>query len=195
MGARSGGGGAGGMGSGAASARELTAAQNKLLDAIQSGKFYGKGMDYQEQLDMLDAADKGGSKLKESRGIYSDAEWDALKAYEGGHFEKINDAARGAKKATDWDKKTIKDLDKAIARRKLTKDIIVWRGSTAKESASGRFVSTTLKASVAEKFNGSTKNLHAFKIPKGTHYLYTEGKGEAEVILPRGFNLSKYKIK
>ena len=193
MGGRAGGGASGGMGSGAA-ARELTAAQNQLLDAIQSGKFYGP-MDYQKQLDMLDAADKGASKLNESRNIYSDAEWDALKAYEGGHFEKINDAARGAKKATEWDKQTIKSLDKAIGRRKLTKDIIVWRGSTAKESSSGRFVSTTLKASVSEKFNGGTKHLHAFKIPKGTHYLYTEGKGEAEVILPRGFNLSKYKIK
>ena len=193
MGGRAGGGANGGMGSGSA-ARELTTAQNQLLDAIQSGKFYGP-MDYQKQLDMLDAADKGASKLNESRHIYSDSEWEALKAYEGGSFEKINDAARGAKKASDWDKKTIHDLDKAIGRRKLTKDIIVWRGSTAKESSSGRFVSTTLKASVAEKFNGGTKHLHAFKIPKGTHYLYTEGKGEAEVILPRGFNLSKYKIK
>ena len=84
-------------------------------------------------------------------------------------------------------------MDKAISMKTLDKDIVVWRGSRVKEGKSGRFVSTSISAGAAEGFNYGN-NLHAYRIPKGTKYFYS-GTGEGEVILPRGFNLQKYKIK
>ena len=150
-------------------------------------------MSYEQQDKLLEAADKEATKLTESRNIYSDAEWNAMDAYTGSGYESMNaHAVNGGGSAET--KALVASMDKAIGRRKLTKDIIVWRGSDSNESTSGRFTSTSLKASVADKFR-TGKNMHAYRIPKGTHYLYTERKGESEVILPRGFNLQKHKIK
>lgn len=185
MGARSGGGGgaAGGGGAGPAT--------RSLANALQSGAF--QRMSYEQQDKLLAAADKEAAKLTEARHIYSDSEWSAMDAYTGSGYESMN--AHSIKGGGDAETKAlVANIDKAIGRRTLTKDIIVWRGSNGTESTSGRFKSTSLKASVADKFR-TGKNMHAYRIPKGTHYLYTERKGEAEVILPRGFNLSKYKIK
>lgn len=167
-------------------------ASRQLMDAIQSGK-YDK-MSYDEQDRLLAAADREASKLKEDRDSYTDAEWDAMGAYQGSGYERMNDYASGKTKGDAQTKALVKEMDSAIARHKLTKDIVVWRGSDKAENTSGRFVSTSLKASVAEKFH-TGKNMHAYVIPKGTSYLYTERKGEAEVILPRNFNINKYKIK
>ena len=168
---------------------------NELLKAIQSGSFYK--MSYKEQDRMLEAADKEASKLTENRNIYSDKEWDALKEYEGSHYDRINAYASGTNvsRASEHTKETVKSLESAMQRRTLTKDIIVWRGSMTEESTSGRFLSTSLKPSVAQKFNEGGSHLHAYRIPKGTHYIYTEAKGEFEVILPRNFNFNKHRIK
>ena len=183
MGARSGGGG-GAAGGGSPAMRALT-------NAIQSGEF--DKMSIRDQDRLMHAADKERAKLSEARNIYSDSEWDALDAYTGSGFERMNaHAVHGGGDAET--KALVANMDKAIARRKLTKDIVVWRGSDKTESVSGRYVSTSISAKIANKFR-TGKNMHAYRIPKGTHYLYTERKGEAEVILPRGFNLSKYKIK
>ena len=189
MGARIGGGA--GLGSGAGGAGK---ASRELMSALQSGKFEKMSAAAQERL--LEAADKEATRLSENRNIYSDAEWDALKAYEGSHYDRINAAASGTAVSTvsQSTKDAVKNLDSALKRRKLTKDIIVWRGSDRAESTSGRFLSTTTKASIADKFRVG-KNMHAYRIPKGTNYIFTQGKNESEVILPRNFNLSKYKIK
>ena len=193
MGARSGGGGgaSGGMGSGAGGADK---ASRELLNAIQSGRF--DKMSYAQQDKLLEAADKEASKLTENRTIYTDKEWDAIKAYEGSHYDRINAAASGTNvsRVHEQTKETIKHLESAVGRRTLKKDIIVWRGSSTEEKTSGRFFSTSLKASVAKKFSEGT-HLHAYRIPKGTKYMYTEAKGEFEVVLPRNFNFNKYKIK
>ena len=167
-------------------------ASTQLMNAIQSGKF--DKMSYQEQDRLLAAADKEASRLKEDRYSYSDSEWEAMGAYQGSGYEQMNDFASGKTQGDPITRKLVSDMDKAIARHKLTKDIVVWRGSDKVETKSGRFVSTSLKASVAEKFH-TDKNLHAYLIPKGTPYLYTERKNEAEVILPRNFDINKYKIK
>lgn len=190
MGGRAGGGA--GLGSGAGGAGK---ASRELMSALQSGKFEKMSAAAQERL--LEAADKEATRLSENRNIYSDAEWDALKAYEGSHYDRINAAASGTAVSTvsQSTKDAVKNLDSALKRRKLTKDIIVWRGSDkAESSTSGRFISTSTKASIADKFRVG-KNMHAYRIPKGTNYIFTQGKNESEVILPRNFNLSKYKIK
>ena len=187
MGGRSGGSGTG-FGSNADGAGK---ASRELMSALQSGKFEKMSAAAQERL--LDAADREATRLSENRNIYSDNEWDALKAYEGGFYDRINAAANGTD-ANQSAKDAVRDLDSALKRRKLTKDIIVWRGSDRAEDTSARFISTSTKASIADKFRIG-KNMHAYRIPKGTNYIYTEGKNESEVILPRNFNLNKYKIK
>lgn len=181
-----------GAGTGGASTNPAGKASNALMNALQSGKFQRMG--YEEQDRMLAAADKESSKLTENRDIYSDSEWDAMTAYLGSGYERMNEYSIGVSKGDSETRQLVSDLDKAIRRRKLTKDIVVWRGSDNDESTSGRFKSTSLKASVADKFR-TGKHLHAYVIPKGTHFLYTERKGESEVILPRDFDLRKHMIK
>jgi hypothetical protein len=197
MGGRAGGGGAGlGSRGGGGNARKLNAAGNKIGDLMASGEW--QRMSYLQKLKLLEEADRASSSLTEKDSMYSDSEWAGISAYQGSGYSYMNDALTGRKTG---DKKFdaevegyIKGLDKAIGRRKLTKDIVVWRGSDTKESKSARFVSTSLKAKDANSFNKGN-NLHAFKIPKGTHFYYSNRRGEHEVLLPKGFDLSKYKIK
>lgn len=78
----------------------------------------------------------------------------------------------------------------------LTKPVVVYRG-TEKKPKSGpdkAFQSTSLSAAKAEYFTHGSKHLHAYRLPAGTKIIYLGGS-EEEIILPRGFNLSKYKIK
>ena len=166
----------------------------KLLESIHSGAF--QKLSYAQQDKMFEAADKEASKLSENRSIYSDKEWDALKEYEGSHYDRINAAASGTAVSTvsEHTKETVRNLESALKRRKLNKDIIVWRGSMTAEEKSGRFLSTSLKPSIAQKFSQGT-HIHAYRIPKGTNYIYTEAKGEFEVILPRNFDFNKHRIR
>ena len=196
MGGRAGGGAGLGSRAGGGYARELNAAGNKIGDLMASGKW--DDLSYAEQDRLLAAADKESSKLTENLRPYNDAEWNAITAYQGSGFKYMNDAAMGKKTGNaKFDAEVaahVKNLDKALGKRKLTKDIVVWRGSDTKESSSGRFKSVSLKAKDAKEFNIGN-NLHAYRIPKGTSYFYSNRGGEHEVILPRTFDLNKYKIK
>ena len=197
MGGRAGGGaGLGSRAGGGGNARELNAAGNKIGDLMASGKW--DTLPAKEKVRLLNEADKNASKLTEKDSMYSDTEWAGITAYQGSGSKYMNDAAKGKRtgnKSFDAEVEGyMKGLDSAIGRRKLTKDIVVWRGSDVKESGSGRYVSTSLKAQDAARFNIGN-NLHAYRIPKGTKYYDSNRAGEHEVILPRNFDLSKYKIK
>ena len=177
-------------------ARELNAAGNRIGDLMASGKW--DDLSWKEKDKLLAAADKESSKLTENMKPYSNDEWEAIVAYQGSGSIHMNNHALGK---TSGDRKfdaeiakLNKDLDSALGKRKLTKDIVVWRGSDTKESTSGRFKSVSLKAKDANEFNIGN-HLHAYRIPKGTKYFYSNRGGEHEVILPRNFDLSKYKIK
>ena len=198
MGGRAGGSGTG-MGSrSGGKQRGLSAAANRLLDAVQSGK--EDNMSWDEWKSLLKEVDSQAPTLKETLGMYEKAGvMDALVAYQGSGYRYMNDRAMGIKtgdKAFDKEIAThMKNLDKAIQMRKTTKDMIVWRGSSRAEKNSRRYVSVSLHASVSDDFRSGTKNLHAFRIPKGTPYAYSNRIGEWEMILPRGFKLQDYKIK
>ena len=192
MGGRAGGGA--GLGSGT---RSLDSASNRILDLVSRGSWEDLSSSEREKL--LDAADKMADKLANSVEDYEKAGvMDSLRAYAGSGFKYINDAALGKSTGdADWDAELsghIKNIDKAIGMRKLKKDIIVWRGSNTSETTSGRYVSVSLHASVSDRFR-TDKNMHAFRIPKGTHFAYNNENFEYEVMLPRGFNLNKYKVK
>ena len=195
MGARSGGGGSGRGGGG--SHGKLSAAGERLLDLVHSGKW--EDMSYKERDRILEEVDKHAEKLGETLGMYEKAGvMDALVAYQGSGYRYMNDRAMGIKtgdKKFDAEIKThMKNLDKAIEMRRTTHDMIVWRGSSRAEKNSRRYVSVSLRAKVSDEFAEGV-HLHAFRIPKGTPYAYSNRIGEYEMILPRGFKLQKYKVK
>lgn len=168
-----------------------------MLDLVHSGKW--DEMTYKERAKIIEEVDKHAETLKETLDKYEKAGvMDALVAYQGSGYRYMNDRAMGKKTGDKaFDKEIaghMKNLDKAIQMRKTTKDMIVWRGSSRAEKNSKRYVSVSLKADVSDGFR-TGKHLHAFKIPKGTPYAYSNRIGEWEMILPRGFKLQDYKIK
>ena len=174
------------------SSRSLNPAAQKVLQMVESGEW--SKLSNVEKYKLLNAADAGASTLTANWEMYEKAGVaNALHHYLGDDHQKINGVLAGTVKSTPRVQKYISDMDKAIGMKTLDKDIVVWRGSHSKEGKSGRFVSTSLSAGAAEGFNYGN-HLHAYRIPKGTKYFYS-GTGEHEVILPRGFNLGKYKIK
>jgi len=197
MGERAGGSGTG-MGSRSGKQRQLSAAQIRVLDLVHYGKWWG--MHWEDREKLLKEADKNAETLDETLDMYAAAGvLDALKAYQGSGYKYMNAAAMGKKtgrKAFDAEiKKHMENLDRAIQMRKTTKEMIVWRGSSKAEKNSQRYVSVSLHAEVSASGFTSGKHLHAFRIPKGTPYAYSNRLGEWEMILPRGFKLQDYKIK
>lgn len=183
--------------SGIANSPLLSKRTNDFLNAAQSG-----------EIDRMSAEDESAylkkfatlkeSSLRDARDIYSDDEWDAIEAYGGRWGDYINEYMNGTNRSSPGAQliKLSNDLNTAMSRRKLTKDIIVFRGSEgAEDNPSGRFVSTTLSPVIANKFRHWGPNIHAYKIPKGTNYIYITNRGESEVLLPRGLDLRKYLIK
>ena len=195
MGARSGGGGSGRGGGG--SHGKLSAAGERLLDLVHSGKW--DKLSWKDREALLDEVDKHAETLGETLDKYEKAGvMDALKAYQGSGYRYMNDRAMGIKtgdKKFDKEiKEHMKNLDKAIEMRRTTHDMIVWRGSSRAEKNSRRYVSVSLHANVSDGFRDG-KHLHAFRIPKGTPYAYSNRIGEYEMILPRGFKLQDFKVK
>lgn len=195
MGARSGGGGSGRGGGGGHG--QLSAAASRMLDLVHSGKW--DNMSWQQRKAILEEVDKHAEKLGETLERYEKAGvMDALVAYQGSGYRYMNDRAMGIKtgdKKFDAEIKThMKNLDKAIEMRRTTHDMVVWRGSSRAEKNSRRYVSVSLHAKVSDEFAEGV-HLHAFRIPKGTPYAYSNRIGEYEMILPRGFKLQNYKIK
>ena len=128
---------------------------------------------------------------------YSEEEFDAL-TYYSGHtgFENINQGLNGQRKLSDEDKDAIAKIDKAMQKTKLKRDTVVFRGIDKEDSGKWKgYVSTARSIYDADKFRNDTKHLHAYLIPKGTPVAYIYGAGEDEYLLPRGFNLKKYRIK
>lgn len=198
MGGRSGGSGTG-MGSRSGSKRrELSKEANDLLTLVHTGAW--KGLSEKDRDEILQRVDKHADTLGETLDMYEKAGvMDALKAYQGSGYKYMNAAAIGKKtgdKKFDAEiKQHMANLDRAIQMRKTTKEMIVWRGSSKAEKNSRRYVSVSLHAAVSANGFTTGKHLHAFRIPKGTPYAYSNRIGEYEMILPRGFKLQDYKIK
>lgn len=53
---------------------------------------------------------------------------------------------------------------------------------------------STSRTQRSDTHRSNCKHLHAYRLPAGTKIIYLGGS-EEEIILPRGFNLSKYRIK
>lgn len=78
----------------------------------------------------------------------------------------------------------------------LKKPVVVYRGTETAPTrgADKAYQSVSLSAAEALYFAHGSKHLHAYRLPAGTKVLYVGGS-EEEIILPRGFNLAKHRIK
>lgn len=135
--------------------------------------------------------------LSLGEGKYTQDELDAISAYSGYDFDRINDALEGKAKfgVSQKTQNQIKLLDSAMAKTKLPRDMVVYRGTvTAQQGIKQGFISTSRDLHTALQFNDGSKNVHAYLIPKGTHVIYIRDRAENELLLPRGFDIRKYKI-
>ena len=136
------------------------------------------------------------SQLTERNDVYTEDELKAINAYSGVGYDAINAEAERPGVESNRIRQYVSALESAIGKRKLDKDIVVFRGDKANGDGNrGGFVSTSLQPSIASIFSGYGSNLHAYRLPKGTSYIYIAKEGEDEVLLPRGFDLMKYKIR
>ena len=169
----------------------VTPGAERLIKAVQSGRY--EKMDYDQQ-DALynDAAYESKSlNIKDAEERYNEEQLKALAYYHSSLFDDINSSLR---KGGDGGKYT-KVLD-GMFDHTLTSPVVVYRG-TEKAPARGAdkaFQSTSLSAAKAQYFTHGSRHLHAYRLPAGTKVIYLGGS-EEEIILPRGFNLAKHKIR
>ena len=125
-------------------------------------------------------------------------EKDAVDNYRRWGFEEVNEKLRNGTALNKEEMQMVNIIDRVISRTKLKDDIIVYRGTQYKPSAINKgYSSTSRNITTAEHFSSGmygSKHLYAYRIPKGTNVLIIGG-AEDEIILPRNFNLGKYKIK
>ncbi len=129
--------------------------------------------------------------------------------------EDINGVLRGIKSASPSMQgkiqESIKNIDSAISRTKIDRDIISYRGVSGSllrrkipqgEEAIGytvndkAFTSTSLSSETALDFNAySTVGMFSIKVPKGTNAAYIGHRGEYELLLGRDstFKITGYK--
>ena len=175
------------------SSRSIPDASARLLAAVQSGRF--AKMDYDEQQELYNAAayesPENLENIKPAEERYSKEQMDALAYYHSSLFDDIN---RNLRRGGDGGR-YVKILD-GMFDHKLKEPVIVYRGTETApvRGADKAFQSTSLSAAKSSAFTNDSKHLHAYLIPAGTPVIYIGGS-EEEIILPRGFNLYKYRIK
>jgi hypothetical protein len=121
----------------------------------------------------------------------------AISSYTGSAHRRINSALMSGKTdLSDNDKKIVKSLDDALARGKLPKTTIVYRGVRQYDLAANKtFVSTSISKKVALKFatDYDAKGfLMEITVPKGSSGAYIEGNStDMELLLPRQTKFSE----
>jgi hypothetical protein len=171
---------------------QIPTVTEKYLSAVQSGSF--KKLSRTSQVKMLDKVKK---ELQESVGLpqnFTSKEAGFLDTYASIKYQKINGELRSGKLSAET-KKTVSRIDAVLEKNVLKHDIIVYRGTNGSFSSKDKaYTSTSLDVTTASNFSRGDAKLHAYRIPKGTKAVYIGG-GEKELLLPRGFDLNKYKVK
>ena len=173
----------------------------------------GDKSDFQDRKDDNEFADEHMKKLD----ALPDSQRESLRTYTESYFEEINNHLRRGEEISDSLKTTISDMDAAMSKATLGRDIIAYRGVTGGYSDSlkelhkeGKLIGSTLEdkgfssvtvdTEVAKDWSSSV-NLE-LKIPKtakgffvghekGKLRYYTKYDREKEIIMNRG---SKIKI-
>lgn len=169
----------------------ITPGAEKLIEAVQSGKYRRMSDNKQNELYDDAAYESKGLDIKDAEDRYNAEQLKALAYYHSSLFDDINsDLRRGGNGG-----KYAKILD-GMFDHTLKKPVVVYRGTekAPTRGADPAYQSTSLSAAKAEYFTGGSKHLHAYRLPAGTKVIYLGGS-EEEIILPRGFNLAKHRIK
>lgn len=167
----------------------LSTNTEKFIDAIQSGKY--KKMSRSAQMKMIEKV-KAENKALDLPMNFTSKEEAALSKYTSSGYLKINGELRSGKLSAET-RSTVKTIDSIMKKNVLKHDVIVFRGTDGSYTTDKAYQSTSTSAWSSYTFTKGN-NLHAYRIPKGTNAVYVGG-GENELILPRGFDLNKYKIK
>lgn len=130
--------------------------------------------------------------------LRNNQETDAINDFRRWGFEEVNEKLRNGTALNKEEKQMVDIIDRVISRTKLKEDIVVYRGTQYKPSSVNKgYSSTSRNITTAEHFSSEmygSKHLYAYRIPKGTNALIIGG-AEDEIVLPRNFNLGKYRIK
>lgn len=150
-------------------------------------------MPYDKQDKLYDAAayESKALNIKPAEQRYDATQLKALAYYHSSLFDDINRDLRGGGSGGQY----TKTLD-GMFDYTLRSSVVVYRGTETAPTrgADKAYQSTSLSAAKASYFTHGSKHLHAYKLPAGTKVLYVGGS-EEEIILPRGFNLAKHRIK
>lgn len=169
----------------------------ELLELVQTEGWTEQNQDhYRDLLDKAYDAEMKKANLKPTK-LRTKAEEDAVDSFRQWGFEELNEALRAGKPLNAKQREVQEQIDKIMSRTTLKKDMVVYRGTQhAPTDINPAYSSTTTRITIAEHFSSEmygSKHLYAYRIPKGTHCLIIGG-AEDEIVLPRGFNLGKYKI-
>jgi hypothetical protein len=144
--------------------------------------------------DTISVADTVGLvDISKDKKDYTENEYESFEYYKSSYFEKINTLLRkGGKIPAKW-QKIIDDLNSALTKNSLEKDITVYRSVTpsAITKADPAYTSVSTSALTANVFKRGDADIFKAIIPKGTSYIYWGGK-EPEIILPCGFKFIDY---
>lgn len=186
--------GAGGVikengGRGTASKVAIPSNTDKFISVLQNGNY--KKMSRSAQGKLIKKV-KSENKVPDVPKDYRQKEEAALGKYTSSGYQKINGELRSGKLSASTEK-TVDTIDKVMQKNVLKHDIIVYRGTDGSFISDKAYISTSTSAYNAYGF-AKNGNIHAYRIPKGTHCAYIGG-AENELLLPRGFNINKHKIK
>lgn len=121
---------------------------------------------------------------------YTDEQKKALHRYTSGSNELNKALEEGI--LSQKQKETVAEIDKMF--RPLSKSVIVYKGWEAGDLRNTKsYASTSTSVMTANNFMFPKGGLAAFVLPKGTPVIYA-GKLETEILLPRNFNLKKYRL-
>ncbi len=161
------------------------------LGAEQSGSFNRLSRDSKSK--MISKVQKATVIPTDLPQNYTAKESDFLDTYASIKYQKINGELRSGKLTTET-KTSVSRIDALFDKNVLKKDVIVYRGTngsfTGKDKA---YTSTSVDVLTASNFARGDAKIHAYRIPKGTKAIYIGG-GEKELLLPRNFDINKYKI-
>ena len=128
---------------------------------------------------------------------WTSKEEDSLADYTSSGYKKINTELRTGKVSKKTEK-VVRDMDNILSKNILQEDVIVYRGTNGSFDSDKAYISTSTSAYNAYGFAYMSGNkgarIEAYRIPKGTKAIWI-GNGEKELILPRGFDLKKHRLK
>lgn len=126
---------------------------------------------------------------------WTKSEENALSHYTSSGYITVNEELRSGKMSAKT-KKTVEAMDRVLSKNILKEDVIVYRGTSGKYSGKdAAYTSTSTSVTNASAFaRGKDATIRAYRIPKGTKAIWI-GSGERELILPRNFDMEKYRIR